>query len=146
MKVTALEAMCSLICDCHHSTPEWTESGVLVIRTNNVRNGRLDLQAPSYTTEETYIERTKRAVPTSGDLMITREAPMGEVCLIPQGITCCLGQRMVLLRPDGQKAFGGYLLYALQSPLRTALDQQKRGLMQRLLTGKLRVKTTQTTT
>lgn len=29
---------------------------------------------------------------------------------------------------------------------RTALDQQKRGLMQRLLTGKLRVKTTQTTT
>lgn len=29
---------------------------------------------------------------------------------------------------------------------RTALDQQKRGLMQRLLTGKLRVKTTQTIT
>jgi len=29
---------------------------------------------------------------------------------------------------------------------RTVLDQQKRGLMQRLLTGKLRVKTTQTIT
>lgn len=41
---------------------------------------------------------------------------MGEVCKIPVGLTCCLGQRQVLLRPkEGIET--DYLLYALQSPV-----------------------------
>lgn len=47
--------------------------------------------------------------------MITREAPMGDVCKIPQGLMCCLGQRQVLLRPKAG-VNPDYLLYALQSP------------------------------
>lgn len=42
---------------------------------------------------------------------------MGEVCMIPAGIRCCLGQRMVLLRPHPEHVVGRYLLYALQSPV-----------------------------
>lgn len=41
---------------------------------------------------------------------------MGEVCMLPEGLRCCLGQRMVLLRPNLKKVDGRYLLYALQSP------------------------------
>ena len=40
---------------------------------------------------------------------------MGEVCLVPEGLECCLGQRQVLLRPRPDLS-DGYLLYALQSP------------------------------
>jgi type I restriction enzyme, S subunit len=40
---------------------------------------------------------------------------MGEVCLLPTGLRCCMGQRMVLLRPDAEKVVGRYLLFALQS-------------------------------
>lgn len=36
--------------------------------------------------------------------------------MIPPGIRCCLGQRMVLLRPDSKKCDGRFLLYAIQSP------------------------------
>lgn len=36
--------------------------------------------------------------------------------MIPEGLRCCLGQRMVLLRPDSRKCDGRFLLYALQSP------------------------------
>ncbi len=47
---------------------------------------------------------------------------MGEVCKIPEGLICCLGQRQVLLRPkSGVNA--DYLLYALQSP---AVQEQVR--------------------
>jgi len=60
--------------------------------------------------------RTKRAVPKAGDIVITREAPMGDVCLIPEGLRCCLGQRQVLLRPDPRKIDARFLLFALQSP------------------------------
>jgi len=40
---------------------------------------------------------------------------MGEVCKIPEGLECCLGQRQVLLRPKSD-IDPDYLLYALQSP------------------------------
>src|SRR3569833_1416588 len=50
-----------------------------------------------------------------GDVVITREAPMGQVCRIPPGLRCCLGQRTVSLRPDRKKVDPGYLLYTLQS-------------------------------
>ena len=41
---------------------------------------------------------------------------MGDVCLIPPDLKCCLGQRQVLLRPDPTKIDSRFLLYALQSP------------------------------
>jgi type I restriction enzyme S subunit len=110
-----LSDICEMIVDCPHSTPVWTNSGVVVLRNQNIRNGRLDLSTPSYTDEAHYADRTRRATPTVGDLVITREAPMGEVCMVPVGLRCCLGQRMVLLRPNPRKADGRFLLYALQS-------------------------------
>ncbi len=110
-----LGALCIAVLDCSHSTPVWTESGNLVLRSHNIRNGKLDLSASSFTDEFHFLDRTRRATPTFGDLVITREAPMGEVCMIPQGLKCCLGQRMVLLRPNAEKVDPKYLLYALQS-------------------------------
>ncbi|MFM7642015.1 MAG: restriction endonuclease subunit S [Cyanobium sp.] len=101
--------------DCHYSTPIWKESGELVIRNQNIRDGRLSLEAPSYTGENNFQERTRRAVPRHPDLVITREAPMGEVCMIPVGLKCCLGQRMVLLRIQSDNVDASYVLHALQS-------------------------------
>ena len=40
---------------------------------------------------------------------------MGQVCMIPEGLRCCLGQRMVMLRPDANKCDSRFLLYAIQS-------------------------------
>ena len=108
--------MCEAVVDCPHSTPVWTDSGFVVLRNQNIKDGRLDLSAPSYTDEEHFKQRVRRMAPRPGDIVITREAPMGEVCKIPDGLTCCLGQRQVLLRPKaGINA--DYLLYALQSPV-----------------------------
>ncbi len=114
-KVT-LDEVCSLIADCPHSTPVWTESGYLVIRNQNIKNGKLDLADRSYTDREHYLIRIRRAKPQFGDLILTREAPMGEVCMIPNGLECCVGQRQVLLRPNTEKVVPRFLLYAIQSP------------------------------
>ncbi|PMG24486.1 hypothetical protein BCU96_03230 [Vibrio lentus] len=112
---STLEDMCELIVDCPHSTPKWTDVGVVVLRNQNIRGGVLDLSTPSYTDESGYLSRVKRAVPQAGDIVITREAPMGEVCVIPEGLKCCLGQRQVLLRPKHDVSTE-YLFWALQSP------------------------------
>ncbi len=112
----SLSSLCSLVADCPHSTPVWTDNGVLVLRNQNIKGGRLDLSAPSFTDEAHYLSRIRRAEPAAGDIVITREAPMGEVCQIPVGLRCCLGQRQVLLRPDVTKVDRRFLLFALQSP------------------------------
>lgn len=111
-----IEDLCEAVIDCPHSTPAWTDAGKLVLRSQNIRNGRLDLSQKSFTDTEHFTARNRRIVPTGGDLVITREAPMGEVCLLPDGLECCLGQRMVLLRPDCNQCDPRYLLYAIQSP------------------------------
>lgn len=111
-----LESLCLLVADCPHATPKWTDSGVIVLRNQNIKEGRLDLSSPSYTDEAHYLGRIRRAAPQQGDIVITREAPMGDVCQIPAGLKCCLGQRQVLLRPNPVKVDSRFLLYALQSP------------------------------
>lgn len=110
-----LDEMCELVIDCPHFTPEWTTSGYLVIRNQNIRDGRLDLSERSYTHLADFERRIRRAKPRAGDIIFTREAPMGEVCLVPEGLECCVGQRQVLLRP-GNGVDHRYLFYALRSP------------------------------
>ena len=110
-----LQNMCESITDCHHSTPAYMDKGKLVIRNFNIKGGRMLLDNISFTDEEHFNQRVSRAKPESGDLIITREAPMGEVCIIPEGVECCLGQRMVLIKPDLKKVDNEYLLYSLLS-------------------------------
>jgi len=114
-KTERLFDLCEQIADCPHSTPLWTNSGVIVLRNQNIRRGRLDLSSPSYTDEANYEQRSRRARLRAGDLVITREAPMGEVCMVPENLRCCLGQRMVMLRPDPMKCDSRFLLYSIQS-------------------------------
>ena len=114
LKTLRLDEVCTGVFDCPHSTPVWTETGCIVLRNFNIRQGRLDLSEPSFTDAEHFADRRRRAVPEAGDIVITREAPMGEVAMIPEGVECCLGQRMVLLKPDPAKIEREYLLYVLQ--------------------------------
>lgn len=115
MEYRTIRELCELVVDCPHSTPTWTDSGKIVIRNQYIKNGRIDFSAPSYTDEEHFLQRIKRAKPQPGDIVITREAPIGDVGMIPEGIECCLGQRMVLLRVDPSICDNYYLLYSLQS-------------------------------
>ena len=86
MRSRALSELCTEITDCHHSTPKWTERGILVLRSFNGRSGCLDLSRQHFTDEGTFAERTRRAVPMAGDIVFAREAPMGEVAAIPAGL------------------------------------------------------------
>lgn len=114
-ELRTIRELCSVVVDCPHSTPKWTTSGKIVVRNNNIKHGRIDLSSPSYTDEEHFAQRIKRAKPQPGDIIITREAPIGDVGMIPENTECCLGQRMVLLRADQSVCDNFYLLYSLQS-------------------------------
>ncbi|MFQ2045783.1 restriction endonuclease subunit S [Aeromonas veronii] len=103
IEAKAIQELCKVI-DCEHKTAPYVEhSEFLVVRTSNVRNGQLVMDDMKYTTQAGYNEWTQRAVPEYGDVLFTREAPAGESCLVPTDKKICMGQRMVMLRPNKKK-------------------------------------------
>ena len=115
IKTLPLESVCEAVVDCKNRTPPYVDQGYPVIRTPNVRNGRLVIADLRYTDEESYQIWTARSVPRPMDILFTREAPLGEACLIPNGFRCCLGQRMMLFRANKSLLDPQYLLYAMMS-------------------------------
>lgn len=114
-----IHEVCSEIVDCPHSTPKWVEAGYLCLRTTNFKRGFLDLTVPNYVSKETFSIRNKRLIPRSGDVLYSREGSiLGIACIIPEGITPCLGQRMMLLRVS-DKLNNRFLMHYLNSPMVT---------------------------
>ena len=86
-----------------------------MIRTTNVRDGYVNLDSVRCVTEETYRQWTRRQIPQKGDVLLTREAPMGEVGMLLSDDYVFLGQRIVSYRVDSNKLNNKFLLYAFQS-------------------------------
>ena len=102
--------------DCHNKTAPYVSEGVHLIRTTDIRNGRMDLASTRKISEETYAYWARRMPPRSGDIFFTREAPMGEAAIVPDGERVCLGQRSMLIRLFPELFNNRFLLYVIQSP------------------------------
>jgi type I restriction enzyme S subunit len=87
-----------------------------MIRTTNVRGGFIDLSSVRYVDEPTYQRWTRRQVPRRGDIVLTREAPLGDVGLIREDEGVFLGQRLVSYRANPKLLDNRYLLYTLLGP------------------------------
>lgn len=111
-----LNEICELIVDCPHSTAFDEGEGYPLIRTPNIGPGYFDLESVHRVGKAAYDKRNQRAVPRANDLILAREAPAGNVAIIPDGAEFCLGQRTVLIRPDAQKVCPLFLNYYLNAP------------------------------
>ena len=105
--------LCELIVDCEHKTAPTQDTGYPSIRTPNIGKGRLILDGVNRVSTETYKAWTQRQVPKPGDLILAREAPIGNVAIITPGLEVCLGQRTVLIRTDREKLNPQYLTYLM---------------------------------
>jgi len=112
----SLADLCEAIVDCEHKTAPTQDQGIPSIRTPNIGKGVLLLSGVNRVSEETYREWTRRTEPQPGDLILAREAPAGNVAVIPEGMRVCLGQRTVLLRPKKDLFIPAYLAHLLLRP------------------------------
>ena len=104
------------VVDCHNKTAPYVSEGIRLIRTTDIRNGRMHLANTRMISEATYAYWSRRMPPKAGDIFFTREAPMGEVAIVPEGETVCLGQRSMLIRLFPDLFSNRFLLYVIQSP------------------------------
>ncbi|MDM8536317.1 restriction endonuclease subunit S [Desulfobacterales bacterium HSG17] len=112
------------IIDCEHKTaPFVDEERFFVVRTSNVKDGKLVYTDAKYTNENGFIQWTKRGIPNPEDILFTREAPAGEACIIPKNIELCLGQRMVWLKINHERIHPQLVISLIYSKLgRTYID------------------------
>lgn len=123
-----LSELCDLIVDCEHKTAPTQLAGIPSIRTPNIGKGKLLLDGVYRVSDDTYQAWTRRAEPIAGDLIFAREAPAGNVAVIPENLKVCLGQRTVLIRPSRKVFVPEFLALILLSPLmQTTLLGHSRG-------------------
>ncbi|MFZ5699550.1 MAG: restriction endonuclease subunit S [Pseudomonadota bacterium] len=114
-----LEECLEALIDYRGKTPKKADAGIPLITAKVVKSGRIE-RPDEFIAEDTYEAWMTRGYPEVGDVVLTTEAPLGEVAQI-KFLPVALAQRVVTLRGKKEILDNGYLLYLLQ----TAKMQEK---------------------
>ena len=110
-----LKQLCSEIVDCVNKTAPISDvpTPYKMLRTSDIRDGKINLENLNCVTKEVYEKWTRRGKLQKGDVIFTREAPLGEVGLVREEKNYFLGQRLVLFRANDKMCDGRFLMYSL---------------------------------
>lgn len=114
-QIKNLEDVMEAIIDYRGKTPKKSSNGIPLITARVVKNGRF-LPAKEFLEPDVYEKWMTRGFPKVGDVVLTTEAPLGEVAQI-KDTNVGLAQRIITLRGKEGVLDNDYLLYCLQSPL-----------------------------
>lgn len=84
--------------DYRGKTPEKTKSGVFLVTAKNIKNGVIDYSlSQEFVDDEQYDEIMRRGKPQIGDVLLTTEAPLGEVANV-DNVDIALAQRVIKMQ------------------------------------------------
>lgn len=112
-----LESILSALIDYRGKTPTKSSSGVKLITAKVIKGGRIEDGNHEFIAEADYDGWMRRGLPQQRDILITTEAPLGEVAMLRTAEKVALAQRVILLRANSSRADQDYLFHALKSPL-----------------------------
>ncbi len=111
-----IEDVTETLIDYRGKTPTKTPSGVKLITAKVIKEGRI-LDGPhEYIAEEDYDTWMRRGLPRQWDILVTTEAPLGEVAILRSAEKVALAQRVILLRGKPALIDQRYYYQALKSP------------------------------
>ena len=99
--------------DYRGKTPSKVDSGIFLVTAKNIRKGYIDYDiSKEYISEDDYEEVMHRGKPQKGDVLITTEAPLGNVAQIDNEFIA-LAQRVIKYRPKDKRLSSSFLKYIL---------------------------------
>lgn len=102
--------------DYRGKTPTKTEDGIFLVTAKNVKDGFIDYEtSKEYISENAYEEVMRRGKPEIGDVLITTEAPCGNVAQVNKA-DIALAQRIIKYRGHIGVVDNTYLKHYLLSP------------------------------
>jgi len=109
-----LEDAMAAIIDYRGKTPVKTTSGIPLVTAKIVKNGRI-LPADEYIASSDYDSWMRRGIPLAHDIVVTTEAPLGEVAQL-DGRKVALAQRLIALRGKPAILDNTFLKFLMMSP------------------------------
>ena len=120
-EVKQLGEIVSEIIDYRGKTPkklggDWAKSGIMALSAMNVKQGRLvNLEKAKFISEELYKIWMKSEI-AKNDILMTSEAPFGEVYYLAEKKKICLSQRLFCIRANPDIIKSSVLFYAIGAP------------------------------
>ena len=111
--VRSLEDCMAAIIDYRGKTPEKTSSGIPLITAKAVKGGRI-ATPDEFIAPEDYEAWMRRGIPKAGDVVVTTEAPLGEVGQLGAD-RVALAQRLIALRGKPAVLDNAFLKFLMQS-------------------------------
>ncbi|MGS8054468.1 restriction endonuclease subunit S [Escherichia marmotae] len=108
-----LEDCMDAIIDYRGKTPKKVDNGIPLITAKIIKNGRIQ-EVNEFISINDYDDWMVRGLPLEGDVVLTTEAPLGEVAQLDSR-KVALAQRVITLRGKKGILENDYLLYLLQS-------------------------------
>ena len=108
-----LEDCMSAIIDYRGRTPEKTTFGVPLVTAKVIKGGRIE-RPDEFIAEADFDTWMRRGIPERGDIVMTTEAPLGEVAQL-DGTKVALAQRVITLRGKPDLLDNTFLKFLLQS-------------------------------
>lgn len=108
-----LEDCMDAIIDYRGKTPKKVDNGIPLITAKIIKNGRIQ-EVNEFIAINDYDDWMVRGLPLEGDVVLTTEAPLGEVAQLDSR-KVALAQRVITLRGKKGILENDYLLYLLQS-------------------------------
>ncbi len=118
--IGTIEEATALIIDYRGRTPkkmgsDWSESGVPAVSAKNVKGGRLVRPEMFNFVSEELFEKWMKDKLAIGDILMTSEAPLGELYYLALDARFCLSQRVFALRANPTRCEATFLYYWLNS-------------------------------
>lgn len=89
----------AMIIDSLHQTPKYTEYGKSMVRVTDIKGGVLNLLNTLKVDDETFAIFTKKYTPQKEDIVMSRVGSYGNVSLVPETGSVCMGQNTVVINP-----------------------------------------------
>ncbi|MGG6270161.1 restriction endonuclease subunit S [Leptolyngbya sp. AN03gr2] len=113
--VKTIDEITEKVIDYRGKTPQKTDRGIKLITAKVIKDGYVVDGNHEYISEETYKDWMTRGFPQKNDVLITTEAPLGEVALLRTNEKIALAQRVILLRGKPNLIDQIYYMYALKT-------------------------------
>jgi type I restriction enzyme, S subunit len=106
----------SEVFDGPHATPKTVDSGPIFLGISALQDGVIDLEETRHVTVIDFNLWTRRVRPQPNDVVFSYETRLGQAAIIPEGLECCLGRRMGLIRFTPGAIVPRFFLYQYLSP------------------------------
>lgn len=111
-----IEEITETLIDYRGKTPPKTDAGVRLITAKVIKDGTILDGKHEYIADDYYDAWMRRGLPKQWDILLTTEAPLGEVAQIRTTDKVALAQRVILLRGNPDTVVQQYYFQALKSP------------------------------